>query len=422
MAGLRGLKRRADAPTARDIAFSDDGDNDYADQVRSGHGVDPRTRVIIILGVVLVVLYVFGLIVPKNIINTGLNESGVNKGYTLSWFVDALMANVNDLVAVVCGSGSTEQAVPLCTLVIVALTGAGMAMCGSVYQGTFKNALVSPSTLGVMSGASLGMTLWVLLFVADDAFEEPWTLAHIESQGPLAYLWDMYGLAICSFVGCILVVFLVVASIRIVGGGRTSGIMMIVTGQVLGAVMGALTNTARYFYVETNPEGLKAQLLQELQIASFYRSFTIVDILAVGIPLLLTFLLIMRLRQKMMALSFDEAEARTMGVDVKLIRYGIIALCTLTTAIIVSFCGHVGFVGFLVPHMARRLVGPNFRYLLPAATLLGAVFVLAAYLVISITLGPDYETMTGMFISILGATIFLVTALGGKGGAQGEFR
>ena len=75
-----------------------------------------------------------------------------------------------------------------------------------------------------------------------------------------------------------------------------------------------------------------------------------------------------------------------------------------------------------MPHLARRLVGPDFNYLLPAATALGGVFVLGAYVLLLMTLGSSYETMAGMFISIGGSAVFLVTALRGKGGSRGEFR
>jgi len=111
-----------------------------------------------------------------------------------------------------------------------------------------------------------------------------------------------------------------------------------------------------------------------------------------------------------------------MGVDVRRMRVVVVGLCTLLTAILISFCGQVGFVGFLVPHLARRLVGPDFGYLLPASTVLGGVFVLGAYILLLMTLGSSYDTMVGMFISIGGAAVFLVTALRGKGGARGEFK
>jgi iron complex transport system permease protein len=99
-----------------------------------------------------------------------------------------------------------------------------------------------------------------------------------------------------------------------------------------------------------------------------------------------------------------------------------VGLCTLLTAIIVSFVGAVGFVGFLLPHLTRRLVGPNFRYLLPGAMVLGAVFVLAAYILVAALLGPDFETMSGMYISIFGAVVFLELVIRNKGGARNGIR
>jgi iron complex transport system permease protein len=198
--------------------------------------------------------------------------------------------------------------------------------------------------------------------------------------------------------------------------------MMIVTGQVVGAVAGVFTTLVTYYYATTDPYGDAAQFLQEVAVATFIRDFTWIDLVAIGVPLLATFLVVMRLRQKMMLLALDKTEQRTMGVNTRRMNVAVVMLCTLLTAIIISFCGTVGFVGFLVPHLARRLVGPNFKYLLPASTVLGAVFVLGAYALLEATLGVDYAQMVGMFISIGGAAVFLVTALRGKGAGFGAFK
>lgn len=152
----------------------------------------------------------------------------------------------------------------------------------------------------------------------------------------------------------------------------------------------------------------------QLQISSFYRTYTVVDLALVGVPLLLLFAFVMAFRRQLTLLTFTEAEARTMGVETQKIRYLVIVLATLLTAVIVSFCGRVGFVGFIVPHLARRLVGPQISYLMPASFLLGGVFVLGAYVLINIVLGGAYSTMAGMFISIGGALVFLFTVLRDK--------
>ena len=419
-------KKRAqkpDEPTAENISFLDEDDNIFASSVDAGHRIDPRAQKVFILVIVLIVLYLFALIVPKYIGQTTF-ELGGSPEYTISWFVSDLQENITSFIAVCTGNSSIPSS--YIRYVVIALAGAGLALSGAVYQGSFRNALVSPSTLGVMNGASLGLMLWVVLFMDDEGTEVPWLSQYYNSgtgtpNDLLAYLWVSYGLAVFSFIGCLLVVALVLFTMRGAGGG-TSPIMMIITGQVIGGIIGAINNTVRYYYVSQDAYGIKAQLLTELQISSFYRQFSWIDIVAIAVPLLATFAVVMYLRQKMMALSLNEAETRTLGIDARRMQMIVVLLCTLLTAIIVSFCGTVGFVGFLVPHLARRLVGPNFRYLLPASTVLGAVFVLGAYVLLQMTLGADYETMVGMYISIAGAIVFLVTALRGKGAARGFFK
>ena len=404
--------------------------NDYAAKVKAGHTREARNQKIFIMGVVLVALYAFALVVPKNIISTATMFA--DNGYTISWFILQLQDNLNGILTVVTGnlSGTGGYDSTMIRYVIIAFTGAGMALCGAVYQGSFNNSLVSPSTLGVMSGASAGMIFYVV-FMYDSASSEFLSSSKSSataiingaaaSSDPLSYIINSYGLALCSFIGCMLVVSIVILVLKL-GRGGNSAIFMIITGQVMGGVIGAVTNSVRYYYLTVDTYGEKAQLLQDLMIASFFRNYTWIDLVAIGVPLVITFIVVMALRQKMMLLSADATEQRAMGIESKRVRYAVLALCMLLTALIVSFCGQVGFVGFLVPHLARRIVGPNFKYLLPASTVLGAIFVLGAYTILMVTLGPDYETMVGMFISIAGAAVFLVTALRGGGNVRGQFR
>lgn len=423
------MKVDHDAPTARNIALLEDEEeeNVYAREMGRGHKLDPRLNKIVIMAIILVVLYFVGLIIPKDLLNQGLHQTGYNAGYTLSWFVEDLGENINGFIAVLTGHDDpvTPFANTMILYVVVAVSGAGLALCGAVYQGAFKNALVSPSTLGVNNGATLGMMVWVIMFVSDDGTNIAWldTYTGDAAADPLGYIMSMYSLSIYSFIGCLIVVGVVLLVMQLGGReGSISPIMMIICGQVIGSLVGAFSNEVRYWYIAGDPESAKASLLTDLMIASFYRTYSWIDIVAIAIPLALAIVVVVHYRNRMMILSFSKEEARTLGVDTKRMTYILVAVCTLLTAILVSFVGRVGFVGFLVPHLARRLVGPNFQYLLPAATVLGGLFVLAAYLLVSTTLGADYETMTGMFISIGGAAVFLVTALRGKGGARGEFR
>ena len=420
---------QGNAPTSDNISlFEGDGDNAFAESVQSGHRVDPRAQKIFVMCVVLVIMYVISLIIPKDMLNQGLLYGGYNQGYTLSWFVGDLQENINGIVAAFTGhDAETHYSYTIFRYVVIVLAGAGLAVCGAVYQGSFRNALVSPSSMGVMSGASAGMILWVLFFVNDDCSNVSWA-SNIDSEltstitaggDPWAYLWSTYSLSIYSFVGCALIAGLVLITMICSKKGSTSGIMIIITGQVFGGIIGAITSMTRYYMTEVDGFEMKLELMNSISIGSFYRDYTWIDIVAVGIPIALCVIVVMLLRQRMMVLSLGNEEARSMGVDSRRTQISVVAVSTLLTAIIISFCGRIGFVGFLVPHLARRMVGPNFKYLLPASMALGGLFVLVAYLIVSCTLGPAYETMVGMFISIGGSAIFLVQALRGAGGGGG---
>ncbi len=430
--GKRSTDRQGGVGHATITIDDEQGGNEIAGSQASGHARDPRNQKIFAIGVILVALYAFALVVPKDIGPTIMNRA--DAGYTLSWFILSLQDNLNGLLGVFTGSytGPIGYESTMIRYVMICFTGAGMALCGAVYQGSFRNALVSPSTLGVMSGSTLGAVVFVLFFYDSSSTEFVNSLGVGASSSAsvfsaaaptdvFGYVMSSYGLALCSFVGCMVVMCLVLLVLRLSNGGA-SAIFLIVTGQVLGGIVGAVCNSVRYYYLTVDQYGDKATLLTDLMIASFYRNYTWVDLLCVGIPLIAAFMLVMHLRSSMMTLSLDEGEQRTLGVESRRMMYAVLAICTLLTAMIVSFCGTIGFVGFMVPHMARRIVGPNFKYLIPCATVLGAVFVLAAYTLLMITLGSDYETMVGMFISIGGAAVFLVTALRGKGGVRGQFK
>ena len=420
------MRRRGErrAPETPSIQVGSGAAADLAARRPGQRALDPRLRTALVLVGVAAVVFAVGLVMPTNLFNESMHTYGDHDGYTLAWFIRDLSSNVEGLFALLTGdveaAGRTLSRV--ITYAVIIVCGAGLALCGAVYQGTFRNALVSPSTLGVMSGASLGMALWVLFLYDPAESHGLWFEAQgAQAADPLQSLWNSYGLSLCSFVGCVIVVGLVVLAIGTVGKGSASGLMMIIMGQIIGAVMGGITSTIRYYFVTVDPEGAQAEMMMELQIASFYRSYTLIDLVAVGVPVLLMFAVVMRYRSQLTLLAFSEAEARAMGVETRRMRFLIIGLATLVTAIIVSFCGRVGFVGFIIPHLARRLVGPSFTYLMPVSMAAGGAFVLAAYVLTLMFLGDSYATMSGMFISIGGAVVFLVTAVRGVGGKRGAF-
>ncbi len=416
------------APNANAAPISIDGaasDNVYAQARSRAHRRMPGGQALFAMGVTLVVIYIVALIIPKGIVPTIYYQS--SNGYNLSWFIVDLQTNLNGLMAVLTNTdtGPTSYMPYVIRYLMVPLAGAGLALCGAVYQGTFRNALVTPSTLGVMSGAQLGMAVYVIVFVAN-GFSSTELLMGNQGSTALANvnmfgaIFNSFGYAITSFIGCLLVVGVVLGTMRFISAG-SNGIAMIICGQMIAGVVGAVIGIAQYYYMATDPGGTVANALRELMVMSFYRNYGVVDVLIVVIPFVVTLAVMLRLAGRMQLLAFDDAEVRTMGVDVKRMRVVTVALTTLLTAIIVSFCGMVGFVGFLVPHLARRIVGPNFKVLLPASALMGAIFVLTAYMLLAVIVGSGMEQLVGIFISVLGGFVFVGTVLRG-GAARGGFR
>lgn len=398
------------------ITVKTERDNAYADQVDAGHKVERRAQAIWVMGIVLAVIFALALVLPRSVFAPGLYEHGLS-----DWAME-LQAQVHGLFSSAVGQGTAQLAI---RLAIVALAGAGLGMTGAVYQGSLKNALASPSTLGIMSGASLGSCVFVLLFVTDD----PATTAYLNGIGDAAaadslplpqYVFSMWGQSFFSLVGCGVVAALLLCVVKLAGKRKVSNIMLIIIGQIIGSVAGTLVGLARYYYLITDPYGTKAAAFETLQAASFYRNFGVVDLLCIAIPLIVVLALIVRMAPKLTLLAFSDDEARAMGVETKRWRVLMVVACTLLTAIIVSFCGMVGFVGFLVPHLTRKFVGPDFKYLIPASAVMGAAFVLGCYTVIEVV-NADYSESVGMVISIVGAVVFLVMALRQREATRGDF-
>lgn len=420
------ISRKPKAPkqiTSDGLDFAEDLSNVYAESVNAGHRIDPRAQRIFVMGVLLVVIYFFACLLPQGLLDFVFTSSTTNNlGRPAAWlYVQDFGDNFASLLAVITGQPQNAAATYptwMLRLVVVALAGAALALSGAVYQGSFKNPLVSPSTLGVMTGANFGLMVWA---VATTAMGGTISFAAkaFDPSNVLDYLNSSMGLALVSFACCLVVVALVLFTVRMLNS--SSAIVMIITGQMIAGVLGAINNVVRYYCLETDPYGMLTEVLTQYQIASFYRDFTIIDVVIIGLALGITFAVVMHYRQKMMVLSLDEVEQRTLGIETRRMQVVVVSVCTLLTAIVVSFCGTVGFVGFLVPHLARRLVGPNFKYLLPAAAVLGSIFVLGAYEIVLVTFGPELDTMVGMYISIFGAIVFLTTALRGKGVSFGGF-
>ncbi|WP_213881129.1 iron ABC transporter permease [Pseudomonas sp. dw_358] len=260
-------------------------------------------------------------------------------------------------------------------ILAAALVGAGLSVSGAAYQAVFRNPLVSPGLLGVLSGCALGASLAIVL--------------------------GLHGLWI-SVLACVAGLLAVAVGVGVAALFTSPSILMLVLGGIVSnALFTALLSIVQYL---ADPQ-------EQLPTIIYWMlgSLSAVDhhALALTAPVLtLAIVLMCGLGRVIDALSLSDDEAHSLGVPVHLIRYGVIALATLISALTVSIAGMVGWVGLLVPHLARFLVGPNSARLLPISACLGGVFLLAADAIArSLSAG---EIPLGIITELFGAVAFVL--------------
>ncbi|WP_295521022.1 iron ABC transporter permease [uncultured Stenotrophomonas sp.] len=256
------------------------------------------------------------------------------------------------------------------------LIGAVLSAAGAAYQAMFRNPLVSPDILGVSAGAGLGASLGLFLGL-------PMLLVQ--------------GIAFVGGLGAVGLVCTVAALVR----RHDPVLVLVLAGVAVSALLGAGISLLK----------LLADPYTQLPSITFWLlgglNAVVTDDLRVTGPLLLIGLLpLVLLRWRVNLLSLGDEEASALGVAVTPLRWTLIAAATLCTAAAVSLAGIIGWVGLVVPHIARLLVGADFRRLLPASLLLGASFLLAADTLARIV--APIELPLGILTAFVGVPCFLL--------------
>lgn len=263
------------------------------------------------------------------------------------------------------------------------LVGALLAMCGVAMQGLFRNPLADPGLIGVSSGAALGAALAIVFGAAIGGLPA--------SLGP-------YLLSLCAFLGGLVVTWLVYRLGR--RDGQASVATMLLAGIALTALASALIGLFSYLADDATLRSLTFWNLGSLNGASYPRLW----------PLLLVGLLVgawlPRRVDALNALLLGESEARHLGFDVERLKTELIFCTALGVGAAVAAAGMIGFIGLVVPHLLRLVVGPDHRRLLPASMLGGAILLLLADLVARLALAPA-ELPIGIVMALLGAPFFL---------------
>lgn len=258
-------------------------------------------------------------------------------------------------------------------VLMAAACGAGLALCGAALQGVFRNPLVSPHILGVSSGASLGGAVAILLGVSGA---------------------ELVGLSFLAGAAALLLVGLLA---RI--DGRSGVVTVVLTGVVVSALFSALVSMAQFLAdPDSSLPAIVFWLMGSFATAGWRQTLLAAPVILAG------GLVIWAMRFRINLLSLGEDDARMLGVRVERDRWLIFAAVALVEATVVSFSGVIGWVGLVVPHFARLLVGSDHRILIPASALMGG-----AYLLLIDTIARTATTAEiplGVLTAIVGAPIF----------------
>lgn len=267
--------------------------------------------------------------------------------------------------------------------VMAALVGAGLSMSGAAFQGMFQNPLVSPYVLGVSAGASFGAALGLLLS------------------------WPTWLVQIAAFAMGIIAVAITYAMAHLY---KTTPILMLVlSGMVVSAFFQAMVSLVKF----------AADDEDKLPAITFWLMGSIgkvglEDLAPSAIPMIIAMAILYSVRWRLNVLSMGEREAESLGVNTERIKRIIIVTTTLISSLTVSLCGIIGWVGQVIPHFCRMIVGPNHRALIPATILVGASYIIIIDNIcrmVSIT-----EIPIGILTSVVGAPVFAYLLRKTKGG------
>lgn len=306
---------------------------------------------------------------------------------SMSLVVDDSIRSVTSLLFDTAVPESTEHTVLFSVrfprILAALLVGSALSTAGASFQGVFRNPLVSPYILGVGAGAGFGACLAILIG------------------------GNHFVIQFCAFIFGLVAMFASISMGKVSKGAGT--LVFVLSGIIVGSVFTALISLAKYV----------ADPYDELPAIVFWLMGSLVDVrykdlLWIVAPMFVGTLVLYLLRWRINILSLGDEEARSLGINVKNMRLVIIICATLITSAAVSISGVIGWVGLVVPHISRMVVGPNYDRLLPMSMAIGASFMLLVDdLARTVT---ATEIPLGIITSLVGAPLFALLLKRGRMG------
>lgn len=264
--------------------------------------------------------------------------------------------------------------------------GAALSLAGLVFQAVFRNDLASPFTLGVSSAASLGASIYFKFGLGLSIF-------------------GISGATIAAFFGSIIGIFIILGISHL--GPRLSGAGVLLAGVALSFFCSSLVVFLQYISDMSGLFSVTRWMMGSVEVVGY------TPVIIIAVTLSLSLIVIFRLSRELDLLSVGEEFALTRGVDVRFVELALFLVTALLVAVSVSLCGVIGFIGIMVPHICRLIVGPNHRILVIMVSLVGGVFLSSCDAIARTIMAPS-EIPVGILTSLLGGPFFLVLLLTSK--------
>lgn len=342
------------------------------------------------------------------------NYAGYIRHKKLFLMLLALITAVIALAAIACGSSGisltqvvltllgkgTKQTraivinIRLPRIVTAVIAGLGLAVVGCVMQSLLKNPLASSSTLGVSQGAAFGAAFAIIVLGAGMQSQ---TLDGVSFSNPMV-------ISICAFAGSMMSTFVILGLSHI---KKVTPEAMVLTGVALSSLFSGGTTLLQYFADDVKVAAVVFWTFGNLGSTSWR------EILIMAVAVFGALVYFMFNRWNYNALQSGENTAKGLGVDVDRMRLAGMIVCSFTASIIVAYIGVANFIGLIAPHLMRRIIGSDYRYLLPASAMAGSVLLLLSDTVARLAVKPVVLPI-GAITSFLGAPLFIYLIFKGR--------
>jgi len=303
--------------------------------------------------------------------------------FIVAMYVGPSGFSVAEIFSLLTGNGNSSdvhvvQNIRLPRILCCAIVGAALSVSGLAMQGLFRNPMASPSVLGVSSGAAFGASL---------------------AMGfGIGAVFGSYAVPVMAFIFCFGTMFLVYLLARTSGG--VSIAMLLLAGIAVGAFFNGMVSMIQYMVDERTLPGIVYWLMGSFERCG-WSSFQLALL-----PITVGIVLIWLRSNELNLISLGEEQAENLGVNVKATRIILLVGASLAVAGAVSISGIIGFVGLIIPHIFRMIVGPNHKILLPLCVIGGAAFLMVMDAVSRFVISPN-ELPIGILTALLGAPFFI---------------